>query len=154
MKKELKIIGAEALYLLLSTVVAAVAALIQMTGRTYNGDYSGIIFSGSIYTYNAILYIIGIAIYFGFMIVGYKCFLKTRICDMNKSGVGLKIAFFVVALIFAFMMFAAIVLCGFMVLGMNDSMKPEILFLITGYVWPVINLIFMIVIELRICRRQ
>lgn len=51
MKNETRIIGSEALFLLASSVVAGIAAMIQMIGRRYDGDYSGLIFSGSNYTY-------------------------------------------------------------------------------------------------------
>ena len=76
MKANLKMLGAEALYLLASVIVAGLASLLQMVGRSYNGDYSNIIFSGSNYTYNIFFYLIGMALFVGFMIAGYKFFLK------------------------------------------------------------------------------
>ena len=72
----LKVIGAEALYLLTSAIVAGLAALIQMIGRTYDGDYSSFIWSGSNYRYNVFFYVIGLALFVGFIIAGYKYFLR------------------------------------------------------------------------------
>ena len=46
MRSNLKIFGAEVLYLLASTIVAGLAALLQTVGRSYEGDYSSFIWSG------------------------------------------------------------------------------------------------------------
>ena len=104
--KNLKIIGAEALYLLASAVVAGIAALIQMIGRTYEGDYSDFIFSGSNYRYNVFFYIIGFVLFIGFMIAGYVVFLRKKIRSLRQCGLALKILFPVVALFMALAMLA------------------------------------------------
>ncbi len=145
MKDNLKIIGAEALYLLASAVVAGIAALVQLIGRTYEGDYSSFIFSGSNYRYNMFFYIIGLVLFIGFMIAGYGFFLQKRIGSLGQVVTGLKILFFAVAFLFAIVMLAAIVFCLFLVVGLNDNMRPEILFQVTGVGWPIFCLIFMIV---------
>lgn len=151
--KNTKIIGAEALYLLASAVVAGIAALIQMIGRTYEGDYSGFIFSGSNYRYNVFFYIIGFVLFIGFMIAGYVVFLRKKIRSLRQCGLALKIMFPVVALFMALAMLAMIVLGHFMITGLNDNMRPAVMFLITAYGWPAFSLVFMIVVEIQSCRR-
>lgn len=153
-KKDLKIIGAEALYLLATSVVAGIAALIQIVGRTYEGDYSSFIWSGSNYKYNVFFYIIGLALFVGFMFTGYKMFLQKRISNISQSGIVVKILFPVVALVFALVVLAIIVLIYLLITGLTDNMKPDIMFQITGFGWPIFCLVFMIVIEVLNCRKS
>lgn len=152
MKNETRIIGSEALFLLASSVVAGIAAMIQMIGRRYDGDYSGFIFSGSNYTYNVFFYIAGLIIFVGFMIAGYRFYLQKRISSIGKSGVVSKVIFSIVALVFALVMLATLVLCFFLIIGLNDNMKPDVLFQLTGFGWPIFSLIFMIVVEVLNCK--
>ena len=70
MKEDLKMIGSEALYLLATVIVAALAALLQTVGRTYEGKYSGFLFTGDEYSYNILFYILGIVLFVGFMVLG------------------------------------------------------------------------------------
>lgn len=152
MKDSLKVIGSEALYLLVSSIVAGIAALIQLIGRTYVDDYSSFIFSGSNYRYNAFFYILGLTLFVGFMLTGYRFFLKEKISGLRQSGVALKIVFPVIAVVFALLILAVIVLCYLLITGLNDNMKPEILFQITGFGWPIFSLVLMIIIEVLNCR--
>lgn len=154
MKDNLKVIGAEAIYLLISIAVAGIAALIQIIGRTYEGDYSSFIFSGRNYRYNGLFYAIGLLLFLSFMIAGYWFFLQKRISGIGQAGAGLRVAFFIVAFIFALVTLAVLVLCYFLVTGLNDNMKPEVLFLITWFGWPVFSLVFMVVVEVRNCKKM
>lgn len=148
MKDNFKMLGAEALFLLASAIVAGLASLLQMVGRSYNGDYSNIIFSGSNYTYNIFFYLLGMALFVGFMIAGYKFFLKKKITGLKQSGIIPKILFAVIAVIFALLMFVAIILlCFFFITGLNDNVSPKWMGYITGYGWPIFSLVLMIVAE-------
>lgn len=148
MKDNLKMFGAEALYLLASVIVAGLASLLQMVGRSYDGDYSDIIFSGSNYTYNVFFYIFGMVLFLGFMIAGYRFFLKKKITGLNQSGILPKILFAAIAVIFSLLMFAAIILlCFFFITGLNDNIYPIWMGYITGYGWPLFSLVFMIIAE-------
>ena len=148
MKDNFKMLGAEALFLLASAIVAGLASLLQMVGRSYNGDYSNIIFSGSNYTYNIFVYLLGMALFVGFMIAGYKFFLKKKITGLNQSGIIPRILFAVIAVIFSLLMFATIILlCFFFISGLNDNVYPIWMGYITGYGWPIFSLVFMIVAE-------
>jgi len=96
-KTFLKVLGMESLYMLLLTLSAAGAALLQSCFKAYGGEYSNIIFSGSNYRYNFFMYIIGILVYFGIVIFLYKkcfnyitsCFIF-KICENYISRISLK----------------------------------------------------------------
>jgi hypothetical protein len=147
MKDTLKIFGFEALYLLASVIVAGLASLLQIAGRSYEGDYSSFIFSGSNYQYNVFFYFLGLALFVGFMIAGYKFFLKERISGLSQAGVLPKIVFPVIAVFFSVLMIAAIVFCLFLITGLTDNMRPEWMLNLTGFGWPIFCLVFMIVAE-------
>jgi len=101
-----------------------------------------------------LFYIIGLVLFVGFMIAGYKLFLQKRIQPLNKSGVVLKILFFVIALIFSIAVLAIIVMCYFLITGLTDNLKPEFMAQVTGLGWPIFTLVFMIVIGIRSCRKD
>ena len=148
MKEKLKMFGAEAIYLLAATMVAALAAAIQTVGRTYIGDYSSFIWSGSEYSYNAIFYILGIILFVGSLVLGYRYFLKKRIVPFRDQSIPVRIVFIVLALLFAILMLAAVVFALFTVVGMNDNMRPEILMEITVFGWPILTFVFLLVAEI------
>ena len=145
MRSNLKMFGAEVLYLLASIIVAGLSALLQTVGRSYEGDYSSFIWSGSEYRYNPFFYVLGLALFVGFMIAGYIFFLKKRIHHLNEKGIIAKIFFWGIAVIFSLLMLAAIAFSLFLVVGMNDNMRPEWMLNMTGYGWPVFCLVFMII---------
>ena len=147
MKDYYKLFGSEVLYLLASAVVAGLATLLQIVGRSHIGNYSGFIWSGDEYRYNAFFYILGMALFIGFMITGYKFFLKERISDLSQVGIVPKIIFPVIAVFFSIMILAVIVFCLFLMTGMTDNMRPLWMVYVTGFGWPVFSLILMIVAE-------
>ncbi|MCR5109149.1 MAG: hypothetical protein K6B28_13425 [Lachnospiraceae bacterium] len=83
MRSNLKIFGAEVLYLLASTIVAGLAALLQTVGRSYEGDYSSFIWSGSEYRYNPFFYMLGLALFVVFMIIEEVLVVRKR-CRFGK----------------------------------------------------------------------
>ena len=142
MKNAMKILGFEALYLLLTVIVAGISALIQMIGRTYAGHYSSFIFSGSNYTYNPILYFFGLVIF-----IGYIFFLKKKITGLSEPGFLPRILFPVIAVIFSLLIIAAVVVCEVLVLGINFNMRPEAMFVLTNFGWAILCFGFMIFAE-------
>ena len=152
--KQLKIIGAEVLFLTISVAVAVVCAYVQFIGRIHKGDYSNIIFAGSNFTYNIIFYLLGLVLFVGIMTAGYKLYLKNRIKDLKGANVGFKILFAAVACLFAFAMLVGLAFALFLILGLNDNMSPKLLFNITGFGWPIFCLVFMLAIEVLICRNS
>ena len=147
MKNAMKILGFEALYLLLTVIVAGISALIQIIGRTYAGHYSSFIFSGSNYSYNPILYFFGLVIFIGFMLSGYIFFLKKKITGLSEPGFLPRILFPVIAAIFSLLIIAAVVVCEVLVLGINVNMRPEAMFVLTNFGWAILCFGFMIFAE-------
>ena len=148
MRTYLKMLGAEALYLTVLVIVAGLASLLQFVGRSFKDDYSGFIWSGSVYRYNPFFYILGLVLFLGVMVAGYVFFLKERIKGLNQSGIALKIIFPVIAVIFAVLMLAAIVFVLFLMMGLTDNMRPDWMLNLTCFGWPVFTLIFMIATEI------
>jgi len=149
MKDYYKIFGSEVLYLLASVIVAGLATLLQIACRSYEGNYSSFIWSGSEYRYNDFFYILGMILFVGFMITGYKFFLKERISNLSQVGIVPKIIFSVIALGFSILMLAAIVFSLFLMTGLTDNMRPLWMVYVTGFGWPIFCLVFMIVAEVR-----
>lgn len=65
MRSNLKMFGAEVLYLLASTIVAGLAALLQTVGRSYEGDYSSFIWSAVLLLIQAVAAVFGYTIDLG-----------------------------------------------------------------------------------------
>jgi len=148
MKDNLKMFGAQSLYLTGAIAAAAVSSLLQTVGRTYLGDYSSFIWSGSEYSYNAIFYILGIILFVGSLVLGYRYFLKKWIVPFRDQSIPVRIVFIVLALLFSILMLAAVVFALFTVVGMNDNMRPEILMVITVLGWPILTFVFLLVAEI------
>ena len=153
MKDNLKMFGAEVLYLLASVIVAGLATMLQTVGRAYDGDYSSFIWSGSEYRYNPFFYMLGLALFVGFMIAGYSLFLKKRISHLNQTGIIPKIVFLGVSVIFSLLMLAAIVFCLFLITGLTDNLRPDWMLYMTGFGWPIFCFVFMIIVEVLAVRK-
>lgn len=147
MRSNLKMFGAEVLYLLAAIIVAGLATVIQTVGRSYEGDYSSSIWSGSEYRYNPFFYMLGLALFVGFMLAGYRFFLKKRITALAQTGVMAKIVFLGFAVVFSLLMLAAIVYGLFLVTGLTDNMRPDWALKATGFGWPIFCVVFMILVE-------
>ena len=91
MKDDLKMFGAEALYLSASVIVAGLASLLQTVGRTFEGRYSGFFMSGDEYSYSILFYLLGMVIFVSFMVMGYRYFLRKRISNLYRTGMSAKI---------------------------------------------------------------
>ena len=148
MKDDLKMFGAEALYLSASVIVAGLASLLQTVGRTFEGRYSGFFMSGDEYSYSILFYLLGMVIFVSFMVMGYRYFLRKRISNLYRTGMSAKILFAVISAVFALLMIAAIVICLYLRVGMTDNMRPLWMENTTIFGWPIFSLIFMIFVEL------
>lgn len=70
-KQYFKIIGIESIMMVFTIINADISCMIQFLGRLHVRHYSGF-FSGDVYRYNLLTYIIGIALYFGLFVFLYK----------------------------------------------------------------------------------
>ncbi|MBQ5329685.1 MAG: hypothetical protein J6F31_00375 [Oscillospiraceae bacterium] len=146
MKQGAKIIGFEALYLLLAGAAGFGCTLLQFVGRRFVDSYSSFIFSGNIYTYHPLFYILGIVLYCGGVHLSGKLFFRKLIYDPVTNSGGFKAAYIVTALIFCFLMVIANVFAAFILCGMTVSMRPEELAFLTVLGLPAATFIYMIVI--------
>lgn len=146
--KLLKIIGIESLLMISAIFVSCLAAMIQLIGRKYIG-YHSFLFSGTDYQYNIFLYIAGIVIYFLYLILIYKKVLKKYINILSEYKIGIKILVWFVCGVFSFIMFVAIFMVLFLILGLSDVMHPECLSLVTIIGWPVMTALLFGVVLIR-----
>ena len=153
MKDYYKIFGSEVLYLLASVIVAGLATILQIAGKIYDGTYSSFIWSGSEFRYNTFFYILGMILFVGFMISGYKFFLKKRISSLGDAGTAPKIIFFVIAVAFSLLMLAAIILGLFIMTGLTDNMRPLWMVYVTCIGWPLFTLALMIAAEVMAAKK-
>ena len=142
-----KIVIMECIFMLVSIVVACLAALVQLVGKTYMETYSSYIFRLDVYRYNTFAYIGGILIYFVYLWFAYKKILGKYITLMMDYNNVCKVFFGIVCGVFLFAMFIALVMVMFVTLGLSRDMRPEYLMFATYIGWPVVTL-FLIGIDI------
>ena len=141
---DLKVIGAEAAYLLTAVIVAGIASMLQMAGRTQKAVNTSFIFREERYSYNMFFYILGFVLFAGFLYAGYRFFLKERIALLWEADRATRVVFVMVAILFAMVMWVCLFLCAFMTMGLNIDMEPAGLLYLTLIGWPFLCAIFMI----------
>ncbi|MBQ9609664.1 MAG: hypothetical protein IJV15_09520 [Lachnospiraceae bacterium] len=148
-KDFLKFVGQECLFLLKAVFIAVVTNLIQFIGRKYEGDYSSFMFAGSNYRYNLFFYILGHVLFFAFLIVAYGRFWKNMQEEIKNYNTLHIVGLCIIALVFAFGMLVALVFCNLALLGLVDNMKPEFLFDVTLFGFPIVTFAYMILIVIQ-----
>lgn len=143
MKNYLKLYGFECLFLLFACMIAALSCMIQCIGRNFLTDYSSFIFSGSIYKYNLVFYILGLIVFISSIFSVDKMFFRKKISFLGEPGLPRKIVWGVIAALFGVIMIIALAASLFLILGLNDNMRPEILSNITGFGWPIFTFLYM-----------
>ncbi len=141
---ESKPLFVEILYMLGLIVAAVAAAFIQFIGRHYEGDYSSFLFGGSVYRYNHISYVIGLVLFLLAIILTYIFLYRKKLDgagDILKKRRGLYIF---ITILFSILMFAALFMVCFLMMGISVQMKPEWMLNATVFVWPSAVLVFMI----------
>ena len=87
------------------------------------------------------MYVIGLAIFCTSLSLMYKYIVQKKLETYSIN----KVAAVIVVIIMCIVMFAALVFESFVILGMNSSLKPEVLFYITIFGWPMGTMIYMFV---------
>ena len=146
MKEKLKLLGAEFLFMLCVIIVSAFSGTLQFACRGTGENYRGILFAGTIYRYNILTYILGVVMFAAFVYYAYIKYFKNVVRSFRKEGSFMKFFYVVIALITSFLMFAAMIGCDLFMLGLNDEIRPEALFYLTGFGWPVFILVFMLAV--------
>lgn len=138
-KQYLKIIGIESFMMVIAIIDACISCKIQFLGKGYVGPYSGSIFSGDVYRYNLLTYILEIAFYFGLFVFLYKRITEKSILQLATYNIPLKILAWVICVLWALVMFVTQVMVVFLELGMTDIMEPKFMIWISVIGWPVVT---------------
>lgn len=133
--------GSLVLYMVLTVLSAGLCFFIQTLGKEFLGQWSGFLFAGDSFRYNYVMYVIGLAVFCTSLILMYKYIVQKKLETYSIN----KVAAVIVVIIMCIVMFAALVFESFVILGMNSSLKPEVLFYITVIGWPIGTMIYMFV---------
>ena len=133
--------GSLVLYMVLTVLSAGLCFFIQTLGKEFLGQWSGFLFAGDSFRYNYVMYVIGLAIFCTSLILMYKYIVQKKLETYSIN----KVAAVIVVILMCIVMFAALVFVSFVILGMNSSLKPEVLFYITIFGWPMGTMIYMFV---------
>ena len=133
--------GSLVLYMVLTVLSAGLCFFIQTLGKEFLGQWSGFLFAGDSFRYNYVMYVIGLAIFCTSLSLMYKYIVQKKPETYSIN----KVAAVIVVILMCIVMFAALVFESFVILGMNSSLKPEVLFYITVIGWPIGTMIYMFV---------
>lgn len=138
-KQYLKIIGIESFMMVIAIIIAGISCKIQFLGKGCIGHYSGYIFSGDVYQYNLLTYMMWIAFYFGLFVFLYKRIMKKSVLQLAAYSISLKILAWIICVFWALVMFVAQVMVVFLELGLTDIMEPEFMIWISVIGWPMVT---------------
>ena len=133
--------GSLVLYMVLTVLSAGLCFFIQTLGKEFLGQWSGFLFAGDSFRYNYVMYVIGLAVFCTSLSLMYKYIVQKKLETYSIN----KVAAVIVVILMCIVMFAALVFESFVILGMNSSLKPEVLFYITVIGWPIGTMIYMFV---------
>ena len=146
MKDKLRLLGIEILYLLSVLIVSTIANPVQFLGKKIISTEGGAVGFGIDYGYNPVAYIAGLLIFGGYIWFSYSKVYK-QFADLTlKKGIVFIIAYILIALIMAVVMFLVMTFELLFLLTFDNNILPELFQFITMICWPVMLLIFMIVI--------
>ena len=144
MKKTLKLIGIESLYLLAVTLVYLIATALQYVKKKFVGESTSFMFNESAYSVNPFFYILGILIFAAFLFFSYKLFLRPRIDSLFNGKKSVAAAYIVVTFIFMFVMLIAETLVFVFGIGFANTIKPEFLMYVSWTGFPTAVFLLMI----------
>ncbi|MBR2282880.1 MAG: hypothetical protein IJ874_00445 [Ruminococcus sp.] len=142
-RSHFRLLGVECLYMILNTIIACISAALQFVGRKYQGSYSDIIFSGSVYSYNAFFYILGLGVFILYIFLSYRFFFSRSMKRVETINVPFGLLYFFAAIILSLAMLAALIFELFVLLGLTDYMKPAFFENLTCFGFPSAVLLYM-----------
>ena len=146
MKDKLRLLGIEILYLLSVLIVSTIANPVQFLGKKIISTEGGAVGFGIDYGYNPVAYIAGLLIFGGYIWFSYSKVYK-QFADLTlKKGIVFIIAYILIAFFIAFVLFLVMAFELLFLLTFDNNILPELFQFITMICWPVMLLIFMIVI--------
>jgi hypothetical protein len=146
MKDKLRLLGIEILYLLSVLIVSTIANPVQFLGKKIISTEGGAVGFGIDYGYNPVAYIAGLLIFGGYIWFSYSKVYK-QFADLTlKKGIVYIIAYILIAFFMALVLFLVMAFELLFLLTFDNNILPELFQFITMICWPVMLLIFMIVI--------
>ena len=138
-----KLILREILFLLIAVALAGAFAMFQTIGKEFAGESSSFIFSSTNYDYNVLIYVLGMALFLGGLLVTYHFLLKKYMPALKEES-GIRVVFGVLAFLFSVVMLAVLAFALFAMVGMTGNLKPEWMMFFTVIGWPILTFTFMI----------
>ena len=138
-----KLILREILFLLIAVALAGAFAMFQTIGKEFAGESSSFIFSSTNYDYNVLIYVLGMALFLGGLLVTYHFLLKKYMQALKEES-GIRVVFGVLAFLFSVVMLAVLAFALFAMVGMAGNLKPEWMMFFTVIGWPILTFTFMI----------
>ena len=145
----LKSLGIGCLWMLATDVAAFLMGLLQFAGKQQVQDYQGILFSGSIYRYHPVFYGLGLIGYLAALFCLYRYVLTPCTAALKGGSVVYRILFFVLGVVCAVLMLAALLGGAFLMLGLTDAIRPEVWMNVTTIGFPVGLLAVLVVSAVR-----
>ncbi len=125
MKKYIKLIATESLFMLAAAFTAGLTCALQFVGKKYLRGFEGSVFSGSFYEYNALAFITGMILFWGVGVILYKKIYEKSAKQIVLYKLPYRILAWLVILVWGFVMFGALVIAGATCLGLSDKMEPN-----------------------------
>lgn len=143
-----KLILREILFLLIAVALAGAFAMFQTIGKEFAGESSSFIFSSTNYDYNVLIYVLGMALFLGGLLVTYHFLLKKYMPALKEES-GIRVVFGVLAFLFSVVMLAVLAFALFAMVGMAGNLKPDWMMFFTVIGWPILTFTFMIGMMIR-----
>ena len=143
-----KLILREILFLLIAVALAGAFAMFQTIGKEFAGESSSFIFSSTNYDYNVLIYVLGMALFLGGLLVTYHFLLKKYMQALKEES-GIRVVFGVLAFLFSVVMLAVLAFALFAMVGMAGNLKPDWMMFFTVIGWPILTFTFMIGMMIR-----
>ena len=131
-----KIIGMEFVYLLLVFVLAALACLVQFLGNSHSHSEKSFLFSGDVYSYNIIMYLIGALLFIVGVFILYRFVFSKYVDKLADFSIGYSIGVWLISLVMAIVMWYCLSVEYFLLVGFGN-LKPDSLLLVTVFGWPI-----------------
>ena len=143
-----KLILREILFLLIAVALAGAFAMFQTIGKEFAGESSSFIFSSTNYDYNVLIYVLGVTLFLGGLLVTYHFLLKKYMPALKEES-GIRVVFGVLAFLFSVVMLAVLAFALFAMVGMAGNLKPDWMMFLTVIGWPILTFTFMIGMMIR-----
>ena len=136
--------GSICIYMVMTILSACLCGFVQTLGKVYAGQWSSFISYGDRFRYNYVIYFIGLVLFLASLNIIYKLFLKKKLEIIVFSSSD-KVAAVAAVIIGCIIMFAALIMESFVILGRTGQLKPDVLFYLTLLGWPVGTMIYLLV---------